>query len=557
MDTFERELRRVHRRDWQMWVLMLTVFLILAAFIVLVVFYSDLQHLYEEQLDAQMFNFLLLGFVALSLLFIGYVVLKEMDIKKLQRDLMEQRIASQLLQQRLAELEAVFEVTTLVNSEMELSGVLDTISNKALRILGGDQSSLLLYDPQIDRLRCVSAWGPQSDLAKNAEMEVGKSVAGWVMKHGESLHLGENLNESQFPDFIKKKRKITSSLCVPLMVKNKAKGVLNVNLLNRRRKFTETDLKLVSIFAENAAISIEKVELYERLKKQAQTLEKTVQELKATHDQLIQSGKLRALGNLAGGMSHDFNNILAAILGRSELLLRQVGAPEIPEKIRQDLRKSLRLITQLAGDGTETTDRIQRFTQTLNTCSARGFGRLDVNAIVLEALQVTRSKWKDEAGRKGTPIDIQTELGELSSPKGNASEIEEVLTNLIHNSVEALPRGGRIRITTGMDQNEVRIRVMDNGLGMTEEIRGRAFEPFFSTKKEKGKGLGLSVAYGIISRHNGELTVESEPGKGTTFVITLPVVSESESGTGEPTLPGRDDRSAEEEKEAKVSEPAT
>ena len=88
MDTFERELRRVHRRDWQMWVLMLTVFLILAAFIVLVVFYSDLQHLYEEQLDVQMFNFLLLGFVALSLLFIGYVVLKEMDIKKLQRDLM-------------------------------------------------------------------------------------------------------------------------------------------------------------------------------------------------------------------------------------------------------------------------------------------------------------------------------------------------------------------------------------------------------------------------------------------------------------------------------------
>jgi hypothetical protein len=98
---------------------------------------------------------------------------------------------------------------------------------------------------------------------------------------------------------------------------------------------------------------------------------------------------------------------------------------------------------------------------------------------------------------------------------------------------------------------------MDNGLGMTEEVRGRAFEPFFSTKKEKGKGLGLSVAYGIISRHNGELAVESEPGKGTTFVVTLPVVSELESGKDEPTLPGRDDRAAEEEDEAKVNQPAT
>lgn len=208
MDILEKELKRIQKRDWQIWILMLTVFLIFTTFIVLVIFYSDLQQLYEEHMDAGMFNFLLLGFVALSLLFIGYVVLKEIAIKKLQRDLMEQRIASQVLEQRLTDLQAVFEVTTLVNSEMILSGVLDTISSKALRALGGDQSSLFLYDPQIGKLRCVSVWGPQSDLVKNATVEVGQSVAGWVMQHGKPLHLGEDLNESHFPDFIKKEKRI-------------------------------------------------------------------------------------------------------------------------------------------------------------------------------------------------------------------------------------------------------------------------------------------------------------------------------------------------------------
>lgn len=517
MDTLGKELKKVQRRDWQIWTLMLTLFLIFTAFIVLVIFYSDIQQLYEEHIDVQMFNFLLLGFVALSLLFIGYVVIKEISVKKLQKDLMEQRIASQVLERRLTELQAVFEVTTMVNSEMVLSGVLDTISSKALRALGGDQSSLFLYDSQIDKLRCVSVWGPQSDLVKNAVVEVGKSVAGWVMQHGKPLHLGEDLNEKSFPDFIKKEKKITHSLCVPLMVKNKAKGVLNISLFDNKKKFTEADLKLVSIFAENAAISIEKAELYEELKKQTETLKNTIAELKATQDRLIQSEKLKALGNLAGGMSHDFNNILAAILGRTQLLLREVGEVTVQENAKQKLLKWLRVVEQLATDGAETVKRIQKFARTHKASSEQDFIQLDINAIIKEVVEITRPKWKDETELKGINIDIRTELGELSNPMGNHSEIREVLTNMIFNSIDALPDGGKIRITTQMQDDRVKIQVMDNGLGMIEEIRNRIFEPFFTTKKEKGNGLGLSVAYGIISRHNGEISVESEPGEGDHF----------------------------------------
>jgi C4-dicarboxylate-specific signal transduction histidine kinase len=477
MDQLDKDLRKIQKRDWQVWVLMLTLLLVFTAFIVLVVFYSDLQKLYEEHIDAYMFNFLLLGFVALSLLFIGYVVLKEISIKRLQRVLVAERVSSQVLERRLAELKAVFEVTTLVNSEMELTGVLDTVSGEALRTLGGDQSSLFLYDSQIGKLRCVSAWGPQSEVVKNQEMEVGKSVAGWVMNHGKPLHLGEDLKESQFPGFIPKDRRISSSLCVPLMVKKKAKGVLNISLFDDRKKFTEADLKLVSIFAENAAISIEKAELYERLKKQTQTLRSTIDELKAAQDRLIQSGKLRALGNLASDMSHDFNNILAAVLGRTELLLRDVKTPVIPEETRQSLLRSLEVIEQLAGDGTRTVDRIQKFARTLKTSSERDFEELDLNGIVMEALSATRPEWKDGAERRGIHIEIQTELGDLLKPVGNATDTKDVLTNLIRNAIDALPDGGTIQITTAMRDDKVEIKVIDNGLGMSQEVKHRIFDP--------------------------------------------------------------------------------
>ncbi len=518
MNTLQSELKKIQKKDWQLWTLMIFLFLIFTSFIVLVIFYSDLQEIYAEHIDAYMFNFLLLGFVALSLLFLGYVVIKEISIKKLQKNLVEQRIASQVLERRLNELTAIFELSTLVNSQLELSAILDIISSKALRCLGGNQSSLFLYDPQKNRLRCASVWGPESELVKNAEIQIGKSVAGWVMQHGKPLHLGEDLDAYHFLDFVEKKRKITSSLCVPLMVKKKPKGVLNVNLMSADRRFTENDLKLVWIFAENAAIAIEKAELYEELKKKTETLEKTIQELKTTQDQLIQSEKLRALGNLASGVAHDFNNILAAILGRTQLLLRKVQD--------QGLLKWLKVIEQLTNDGAETVERMQKFARIYRARSEKDFQELDINGIVQDVIEITKPKWKDEAELKGVKIEIDTDLGRLSKPIGNASEIREVLTNMVFNSIEALPEGGKIIVKTSMREDDALISVSDNGLGMIEEVKKKVFEPFFTSKREKSNGLGLSVAYGIITRHNGEITVESQPGKGTTFTIKLPTKQE-------------------------------
>ncbi|UCB53018.1 MAG: GAF domain-containing protein [Candidatus Zixiibacteriota bacterium] len=532
MDTFEKELKRIQSRDWQIWILMLTVLLILTTFILLVVFYSDLQRLYEEQIDARMFNFLLLGFVALSLLFIGYVVLKEISLKRLQRELMAQRVASRRLERHIAGFQTVHDLTSLVNSEMILSDVFDSITSKALSALGGDQCSLFLLDPEIGKLRCVSVWGPKSEEVRDAIVEVGKSVAGWVIEHGEPLYLDGELKDSQFRELVKKDKKITSSLCLPLKVKDETKGVLNISLFADENRFSESDLNLASKFAEHAAIAVDRAGLYDKLKKQTKTLRSMIKEMGATQGQLAEPGTLRALSNLASGMAHDFTNSLTTILDKIELTLEGVEGISTEEHDKKErVLDWLKATQKLARGGVETAKHVQIFARTFQMGSDEGkdVEGLDINAIVSEALEKTRVKWTDEAELKGIRIEIETDLGALANPTGNYPEIKDVLTSMIFNSIDALPQGGKINIATGMRGDRVEIKVADNGSGMSEDVRARIFEPFFTTKEEKGRGIGLSVAHGIISRHNGDITVESEPGKGTTFTITLPVFKKSEA----------------------------
>jgi len=532
MDTSEKELTKIQRRDRLIRILILILLGTSGTILVLVsLLHPDLQKLYEGHINVYVLNFLLLGFVAFSLLFMGYLAVKERVVKKLLRDIVEKKIASQVLSQRLTDLQAVLDLTSLVNSEMLLSTILDVISSKALETLDGDQSSLFLYDPHVRKLRCVSLRGGKDERVSKALVEVGKGIAGWVVKHGKALLLDEDLNESQFRDFVKKDKRITSSLCVPLMVRNQPRGVLNVTVFDKKRKFSPSDLKLAQIFAENAAFAVDKAGLYEEFKNQTKTLKNIINELKSTQDQAGERERLRALGNLASGMSYDFSRILTAILSKIRLLSKEVEEEPIPEDSRHSLSKCLSTIQELAQSGVETAKHIQKFARTYEVSPEKDFEELDINAIVLEAVGLTRCKWKDEAELKGVPVEVETDLGKLSNPVGNHPEMREVLTSMIFNSIDALPEGGKIRISTKMRDDKVEIKVIDDGVGMNEETRNRIFEPFFTTKKEKADGIALSLAHGIISRHNGETTVESEAGKGTTFTITFPIPGRTERET--------------------------
>ncbi len=238
---------------------------------------------------------------------------------------------------------------------------------------------------------------------------------------------------------------------------------------------------------------------------------KDITEKRKMEEQLLQAEKLRALGEMASGVAHDFNNALAIILGNTQLLL--LGAKD------KEQVDTLKIIEKVAKDSAHTVRRLQEFT---NRKTQSDLNKMDINAIVKDAVEITRPKWKDEAQRRGTKIKMATHLGSVPPAAGNVSELREVLINMIFNAVEAMPpEGGMIEIKTFAKGEAVSIQISDTGLGMTEEVRQKIFEPFFTTKPFTNTGLGLSMAYGIIQRFGGQIEVESEPGKGTTFTIVL------------------------------------
>jgi PAS domain S-box-containing protein len=238
-------------------------------------------------------------------------------------------------------------------------------------------------------------------------------------------------------------------------------------------------------------------------------------ESKRLRERLSETEKLRALGELASGVAHDFNNLLGAILGRAQLLRRQ--------GMTQEIDSDLAVIERAAQDGRETVRRIQEFSRTRRD---KKFEPLDLTEILSDALQITRTRWKDDALLRKVHINPILQTPEPTPILGNASELREVFTNLILNAVDAMPQGGRLELSCKMDGDRAVAQVTDTGVGMTDKIRQNIFDPFFTTKGARGMGLGMSVVYGIVTRHGGKIDVETALGKGTTFTLEFPLTLE-------------------------------
>ena len=251
----------------------------------------------------------------------------------------------------------------------------------------------------------------------------------------------------------------------------------------------------------------------QKLSENNQRLMEEIDARKLLEEELINAERLRALGEMSGGVAHDFNNILGAILGRAQLLLEKVK--------NQDMKDGIAIIEKAALDGAETVRRIQEFTRV--RVDNRTFSALDINQVISDSIEFTRTRWKNETEAWGRPVEMQCDFGKIPQMMGDPSGLREVFTNLIINAVDAMPKGGTINISTSVDGDHVLIRVKDSGIGMSGEVQKRTFDPFFTTKGTRGSGLGLSICYGIVSRHDGDIKVNSEIGRGTTFTIRLPL----------------------------------
>jgi PAS domain S-box-containing protein len=255
---------------------------------------------------------------------------------------------------------------------------------------------------------------------------------------------------------------------------------------------------------------------------------KDITDRKRLEESFFQSEKMRALGEMAAGVAHDLNNVLGAILGRAQLiqlgLMKKKGDPT--QISNETMQKELKIIEQAAKDGAHTIKKIQEFSRQKTKESL--FVLLNVNELLERAIELAKTKIKDEAEEKGIPIQVQTIKDGACWVMGNPNELQEVLLNIVLNSIDAIPKGGTITFKTKRMNGYVSIEVSDDGIGIPEPIRHRIFDPFFTTKGVQRSGLGLSISYGIIHRHRGEIQVESQEGVGTTFTIKLPIAKVGE-----------------------------
>jgi len=401
---------------------------------------------------------------------------------------------------------ALLAVSNAVVTTLELDTIIPTIAKQVRQVIQTDECTVFLLDERENLLRpVVCDVETYEEEMMAVRLRPGEGISGTVALTGKGEIVNDAENDPRAVQVPGTPAEASSLLCVPLFERDRVAGVITlVRVGEDRQLFDSEDLELATLFAGQCSAALANARLFEGLKA-------AFDELRSTQHQLVQSAKLNALGEMAGGVAHDFNNILAAILGRTQLLLQTTQDPEV--------RRQLEVVEQAALDGAQTVRRVQEFTRVRHD---ERFETLDVNEVVAGVVELTRPAWESGAKRRGVSIEITRDLRATLPIAGNASELREVFTNLMLNAVDALPDGGRIVLATEDGPDEVRVRLADDGVGMDEETRSRVFDPFFTTKNVKGTGLGLSVAYGIVTRHRGVIEVDSAPGRGTEFLLRFP-----------------------------------
>jgi PAS domain S-box-containing protein len=236
-------------------------------------------------------------------------------------------------------------------------------------------------------------------------------------------------------------------------------------------------------------------------------------------ERMVRQERLQALGKMVSGIAHDFNNLMTPILGLSEELLSSPESMAQPECVRTCLSQ----IVASAKDARDIVRRLREFYRPGEEVKRKP---LDIAEIAARAIALTRPAWETQAQAMGRTLVLRNEIGAVPPVMGNAPQLRELLVNLLLNATDAIPESGSICISAEARGPRLFLRVRDTGIGMDEEQVGRCMEPFYSTKGERGSGLGLSMCYGIVKQHGGDLRIQSTPGSGTTVELVLPICTE-------------------------------
>jgi signal transduction histidine kinase len=365
---------------------------------------------------------------------------------------------------------------------------------------------------------CVSTTDSREALALFAEHEPDVILTDWLMPHHDGSAVIEQIRDA-----------IGSEDYVPIVVltadvnqatRRRALAVGATEFLTKPFDQLEVLLRVDNLLATRFAhlkVQEQNTTLEANVRERTVDLEKALAELKETQRHVVQQERLAALGAMAGGIAHDFNNALSVIMGFSDILLSSAE----DGLTREEALRPLTTILTAAEDASKIVGRLREF---YRPDSAEEAVRVPIkfNELIEQAVSLTKPRWETESRANGRPIFLETKLGEIGFVAGDPAALREVLTNLIFNAVDAMPHGGKITLRSVAEEDGARIEIADTGTGMSEAVRERCLEPFFTTKGKKGTGLGLAMVFGIVQRHNGAIDIQSALGAGTTFVLRFP-----------------------------------
>ena len=448
----------------------------------------------------------------------------ELERRDLLQDLRDANARMQLL---LAEQTRVGRwASALLSIARQLSGQLDVVAIRqraldgvesqldgtlaALAELDGDTLRFTAFGTRGVRWRQVATRFAVTDTSFGDDVLQGRSVGASVQ------------TESVF-DRGARAVGIEHLVAVPIATEGTVVGLLLVGWTEREARFTESVWFLENI-GVHIGLASHSAHLYTELAA-------SLASLRSAQDNLVRTERLRALGEMASGVAHDFNNSLTTVLGLSDWLLHTLPAEA---EGRADLKK----IRTAAMDAAAFVRRLQQAGRLTRTAEERE--SVDVVEVAREVPELCRPRWAALACRPGVDFQVRVDTQPVPPVRAVAAEIRELLTNLVFNAIDAMPDGGQLTVRTRTVGGQAQVSVEDEGCGVPEEVRARIFEPFFTTKGKAGTGLGLSMCWTIAQRHGGTLGVQSEVGIGTTFTLTLPAEDDVDtSGVAVPTREAR------------------
>lgn len=447
---------------------------------------------------------------------------KVVGVSTIARDITERKQAEDRVREQLARVELLNRVTRAIGERQDLQSIFQVAVRRLEDDLPVDFCCVCFFDAAAHTVNVTTVGVASEALALELAMTEHSRVP--IDENGLSRCVrGQLVYEPDIAavDFPFPRRLARGGLralvVAPLLVESKVFGVL-VAARRRPDSFSSGECEFLRQLSEQVALAAHQAQLHA-------ALQQAYDDLRRTQQVAAQQERLRALGQMASGIAHDINNALSPVALYTESLLQ--NEPGLSARAREQLQITARAIDDVSA----TVARMREFYRPREAQAA--LAPTQLNGLVWQVLDLTQARWSDMALQRGSTIAVTTELAaDLPAVAGVEGELREALTNLIFNAVDAMPTGGtmtlRTRVVAGPGDGHpggarrVELEVSDTGVGMDEATRRRCLEPFFTTKGERGTGLGLAMVYGTAQRHGAEVEIESTPGRGTTVRLVFP-----------------------------------